>query len=382
MFNSITINYDKVTHTLGQIIECLLFYDEVNLVIKQDCLPDLWQRIGFDGLDRLKEYGLVLYIATNTIACGKFPGYGEDVRYVYLYSADMHYRVCEKSLKTFCQTEKLDREQTKIVEHYVDITQEFEFSNNALVAVHEDIYEHFIHKEILQEQLRELNYPISMFDRVNKYEFRKLEKGFVFDTNMATGELELKVAQCGQPGFRFRHSGLLLNMVEVYELMDFSLQKNSVLYTSSAQSLIVSCKQRNVLERYNKDKSAIENFEQAEVHPFTSIAEVIDSGSKSFEDIVDLLHAAREFKIWKSQLSDEKSFVEEFDRAMKVELPWTQRVAGKVLRFLFTQGVGFLCAPLGVVANGLDSLIVNNLRCGGWKPAQFVNGELKRFMET
>lgn len=382
MFNSITINYDKVTHTLGQIVECLLFYDEVNLIIKQDCLPDLWQHIGFEGLDRLREYGLVLYVATNAIACGKFPMCGEDVYYACLYSADMHYRVCEKSLKAFFETEKLDREQTKIVKHYVDITQEFEFSNNALAAVHEDIYEHFIHKEILQQQLREINSSISMFDRANKYEFRKLEKGFVFDTNMATGEMELKAAQCGQPSFRFRHKGLLLSMVEVYGLMDFSMQRNSVLYSSPAQSLIVSCKQRNVLDRYNKDKRTIEDFERAEVHPFTSIAEVIDSGSKSLEDIVDLLNAAREFKVWKSQLSDEKSFVEEFDRAMKAELPWTQRIVGKVLRFLFTQGVGFLSVPMGVVANGLDSLIVNNLGCGGWKPAQFVNGELKCFMET
>lgn len=382
MFHSITINYDRNTHTLGQIVECLLFYDEVNLIIKQGCLPDLWQCVGVDGLDRLREYGLVLYVATNAIGCSNIPGCGEDVYYTHLRNADMHYRVCEKSLKTFLATDKLDRGQTKKVEHYVEITQEFEFPDNALTAVREDIYEHSIHKEILQEQLREIDSPLSMFDRVNKYEFRKVERGFVFDTNMTTGELELNASRCGQSGFSFRHNKLLLSMVEVYGLMDFSLQRDSVLYTSPAQSLIVSCKQRNVLERYNKDKRAIDDFERVEVHPFTSIAEAIDSGAKSFEDMVGLLDAAREFKVWKSQLSDTKMFVAEFDRAMKAQFPWTQCVTGKVLRFLFTSAVGILNTPMGILANGLDSLIVDKLSYGGWKPAQFVNGKLKRFMRT
>lgn len=247
MFNAVTINFDRSTHTLGNLIECLLFYDEVFLIVGMDELPILWSKFGINELEKLKDYGLSIFIAVNPVSCGNIPGFGEDIRTFTLVDYDMRQRVCDKAVGYFFGVEKLDAKQQQIANHYFDLSNSFRYSQNALNAVHEDIYSNFVHKKILQAQLEEIQYPLSMYDTKNKYEFRKVEKGFVFKTNILTGEIEERAKHLGYTDMYFRHQRLLMQMAMTYGIIEFAAEKSSTLCTSRSQSLIVSCKQESLL---------------------------------------------------------------------------------------------------------------------------------------
>lgn len=384
MFESIVIKYNKHYHTLGNIIECLLFYDNVNLIVdKIEDLPSLWTRIGIDGLIRLKNYGLYLYMSTSTIGCGGITGKGEDVYYLQLSGESMRHRICEKAVKEFYETETLDSEKQKIVQLYHDASEDFSYSERARQAMHDDIYQHFVHKDILQAQLKEIGSPLSMFDPHNKYEFRKVSNGFVFNTTLLTGELEEQARRKGYVDMRFKHATFLIKLTELYGVMDLAADKNSALCVTPAESIIVSCKQKDILQRYSEEHTQIENFEKLEVSSFASIAEVVDSGEKSIDDICELLDCAQEFKDWKRSLSNESDFLVEYQKALQSNLPWVQRLPIKWTRLILTSGIGLIPlvgSVLGPVASGLDTFLIDKWQAGGWKPAQFVNGELKRFV--
>lgn len=385
MFESVVIKYNKHYHTLGNIIECLLFYDNVNLIIdKVEDLPSLWARTGIDGLVRLKNYGLHLYMATSTIACGDITGKGEDVYYFKLTEESMRHRVCEKAVKDFYEIETLDSEKQKIVQLYHDASEDFSYSERARQAMHDDIYQHFVHKDILQAQLKEIESPLSMFDPHNKYEFRKVSNGFVFNTTLLTGELEEQARRKGYLDMRFKHATFLIKLTELYGVMDLAAEKNSALCVTPSESIIVSCKQKDILQRYSEEHTQIGNFEKLELSSFASLAEVVDSGEKSIDDICELLDCAQEFKEWKSSLPSESEFLIEYHKALRANLPLMQRLPVKWARFIATTGIGaipLVGTILGPVVSGLDTFLLEKWQVGGWKPAQFVNGELKRFVE-
>ena len=386
MFNAITLNFDKNTHSFGNIVESLLFYDKVYLIISERTdLPLLWSKIGVDGLDRLKAYGLQIIMSSNIFAYGKLPvDGGEGLHRISLNGESLRHRILVKAALDFYNVQILNKEQEMLVQHYMDISAEYTYTKRIEDAVRDDIYQHFVHKEILQAQLKEINSPLSMYDPKNKYEFTHTINGCEHDINLATNELEEQAYQAGFPDMRFRLETFLIKIAEMYGVMEFAANNESSLSVSPAESLIVSCKQQDIFKRYSQDSTQIANFERLEVSQFSNIAEVVESGEKSFTEILNLLDKAQEFKKWKSCLPNESDFLVEYQNALKSNLPLVQRLPVKWLRYLITTGLGMIPVAgliAGPAATGLDTFLLDKWTIGGWKPAQFVNGELKKFVE-
>ena len=79
-------------------------------------------------------------------------------------------------------------------------------------------------------------------------------------------------------------------------------------------------------------------------------------------------------------MPDTADFILEYQKAMSAQLPWVQRTPIKVLRFLITNVAGFI-PVVGNVVSAFDTFVVDKWKAGGWKPAQFVTGNLKKFMD-
>ena len=385
MFNSITINYNDKTHTLGNLVECLLYYNDVYLIIsKVEDLPSLWSKIGVDGLIRLREYGLHLFMSTNVAAYGSFFKNAEDIQFVSLANEDMLHRVCEKAVKQYYDNDLLNNEQRLIVEQYYKVSESFSYSSDTRSAVLNDVCNHYLHKEILQCQLKEIDSCISMFNPRIRYEFRPVANGFVFDTNMSIGILEEQTKRAGYIDMSFKHASLLLKMTEVYGIMEFAAKMNSSLSVSPTESIIVSCKQKDILTKYRVEEEQIKNFERVMVSSYSNVANVIDMGNKSIDDICTLLDCAQDFKKWKKSLPDENDFILEYQKALNDNIPWLQRQSGKVTRFFVTSAIGLIPGVgniAGPLVGALDNFLLDKWISGAWKPSQFVNGELKKFVK-
>lgn len=379
MLQSLIIDFEPQCHTEGDLIESLLYYDEVHLIASMEGLEYLWRVIGVDMLEHLKEYGLKLHIATNQIGFADFPNWGEDVQFFHLQN--IQERIIEKSICNFYKernSQKTNCDYWK--NYYIDNSEVFEYSDIALSGLHDDIYQNDIHKKILQAQCEELGIQISIFK--NKYEFHHIKnKGFVFKTNLQTGELEL-MAKEKHTDFVFKHSNLLLKMAKIYGLMHFAAELNSSIYTTPCQSLMISCKQRDIIERYKNEQLSFRNFELINSIESRGIATAINSGERSWKEIYSLLEQAQVFKQWKKELPSDIDFVREFQKEIDKNVPWVQRTPLKVIRLLSAVLLGsFLGNGIAgsLLASTFDSFIIDKWKIGQWKPGQFVAGSLKKF---
>ena len=104
MFDSITIHYIPKQHSIGKLAECLLFYDEVNIILRPNSLAHLLQNIGINELDDLRAFGLKIYIATDYFAAMPI-GSGTRIMLLQTPHTDMHYRMIEMAMKEYFQTD-------------------------------------------------------------------------------------------------------------------------------------------------------------------------------------------------------------------------------------------------------------------------------------
>ena len=77
-------------HSIGKLAECLLFYDEVNIIFRPNSFAHLLQNIGINELDDLRAFGLKIYIATDYFAAMPI-GSGTRIMLLQTPHTDMHY---------------------------------------------------------------------------------------------------------------------------------------------------------------------------------------------------------------------------------------------------------------------------------------------------
>ena len=134
MFDSITIHYIPKQHSIGKLAECLLFYDEVNIILRPNSLAHLLQNIGINELDDLRAFGLKIYIATDYFAAMPI-GSGTRIMLLQTPHTDMHYRMIEMAMKEYFQTDVIAGKVRRRIIRYKDITQAFNFPKEALAEL-------------------------------------------------------------------------------------------------------------------------------------------------------------------------------------------------------------------------------------------------------
>ena len=97
MFNRIDIHYTNGM-TFGKVLECLLFYDKINLYTSNGSLPEILRMATPDELFELKNRGLHFYMETDNFgALQKKEGY--QIMLINLQNGDLYHRNVELSIK-------------------------------------------------------------------------------------------------------------------------------------------------------------------------------------------------------------------------------------------------------------------------------------------
>ena len=155
------------------------------------------------------------------------------------------------------------------------------------------------------------------------------------------------------------------------------------------KSMIVSSRIREVVRKASQGRERLEPFQELIVEGSRSVREVVNSGDRTFRDVIRLVAEAQKFKGWLSQTDEEVALRDEYCKSVAL-IDWAENLAPKYLRFLVMTGLsaaaGILLTPAAGVAAGIglsatDYFLLDRLM-KGWKPNQFVEGALKHFVET
>ena len=385
MFDSITIHYIPKQHSIGKLAECLLFYDEVNIILRPNSLAHLLQNIGINELDDLRAFGLKIYIATDYFAAMPI-GSGTRIMLLQTPHTDMHYRMIEMAMKEYFQTDVIAGKVRRRIIRYKDITQAFNFPKEALAELtNSTLYCNF-YKKVLYKEFDELGIEELYLSNSIDYTFENSNNCYLLKSNLNINELNALAKRKGlEYEFNFSQQGFLLSLVSAFSDMIIAANKNSDLLTSTSCSLILSQKLSDIIQKTNKNLNSVSAFQRIILPESKDIETIINSKEKPFYDFIKLLEKAQEFKKWKKEIPEEKNFIEEYTKAISKNSTWIERLPIKIMRFIIFESLGATLDMLG--SNGLaslglssfDSFIIDKL-IKRWKPNQFISNNLRKFL--
>jgi hypothetical protein len=161
----------------------------------------------------------------------------------------------------------------------------------------------------------------------------------------------------------------------------------SELAISETNAVVVSSRIENAIGKRIRSEQNLSLFQEFVFEDSRAIREAINNGHRNMQDVASLVASAKKFRNWVVEQPEQadlrKAYLAEVSK-----LGWSERLPRKTARWgLFTAAatilgaLGVLGTASGVALSAADTFLVDKL-AKGWKPNQFVEGPLRRFLGT
>jgi hypothetical protein len=206
----------------------------------------------------------------------------------------------------------------------------------------------------------------------------KHDSGFTVDTN-----INFKAINASRPAYLPElNAARFMGMVcEACNHLVLASRSNADLHTSSLTSVVSRNLMLPVLAHTERSDGNVERFQTMLFESGHAIAEAINSGQRSFDELIPVLARARNFKRWLSDHTAATELVHAYYRDVSTGT-WLTNLPLKTFRWLVTTSLGLIPAygtVAGAASSLVDSFLIDEL-AHGWRPNQFVDGPLRRFV--
>jgi hypothetical protein len=220
-----------------------------------------------------------------------------------------------------------------------------------------------------------------------RFRVHRENSAFFIDTNLDFVMLDAEYKR-GHPEDALRPALVLDLLYEGYAEVDFAASLATEMAPTPTQSVIARERIPSILEASGRSLDRLAAFKSFAIPHDGSIAQAINSGTRTFEDLRKLLDEAERFKKWVHGQAPEgdlaKAYVEEVTKPS-----WRTGSVIKNLRFILFNAAqiaagaavaGAKGALAGVALAATDSYLLDRL-LAGWRPHQFVRGPLEKFLD-
>lgn len=377
--------------SVGHIAEALLYYQKVHLFIDRGTLFNLVQQIGIDcilTLLRRTELSAVyceeaLATHTGSVGVSQYHNYvayrlfgHEEVGQLKTPVERLQYELERKGV-----TKKEAKRFSKI---FLDIVPIRKFSGN-----------HFIQGGITDAAKRDLldiEYAMQAIRKIIavtpggyavgddlKLEVINSELGLFVFTNIDLESINRRRMQAVPSVEPLTIAHLLSNILDARADLALASFYGGDFVTSAVTSSIIQVRYTELLRRSKLNVDSRRQFTEVVLPDSPSLAEVIDSGERSFNDFLSLLDRAARFKDWLKTVNPDEDLIHTYMRDISSE-GWIQQLPGKSLRYVLTSALGATNPAVGLASGFVDSFVVERL-LSGWRPNHFVSGKLSPFVQ-
>ena len=388
MFESIAFGRASLADvtSLGEFAECLLYYKKVHAIVDHGSFTRLARICGTETLLGLVEDGHVaITYLENRPAVSTRPLGGREQHGFHLMQG--------KGKESQNLVPQLFRELTgkegrgrrlarKLLDQMSTRTYNVADLGQSIGAIEEKAYTDRLVPQILTAL------GISQLPVAPRFRVSKEGDGFVIDTNLDFVTLNAEYMR-NNPDHSLNPALVLDLLYEGYAEVDFAATLATEMVPTPTESVIARERIALVLEAGGRSLNRLSTFKCFAIPHDGSIAELINSGARTFEDMRKLLSEADRFKAWVHGQPPEgdlaKAYVDEVTR-----LSWRTGSVTKNLRFILFNAAQIaagaaIAGPIGA-AGGLalaatDSYLLDRLLTG-WKPHQFVRGPLEKFLNS
>lgn len=218
-----------------------------------------------------------------------------------------------------------------------------------------------------------------------RFRIERQNQGFSVDTNVDF----LRLNECYHKIVSPEHSSIteayVLSLLQgAYEATYFAAALDSEVAVAPIERVVQSKAVEAIVRRRTQSESQIEGFIDLTLTDARTIREAVNSGAVPFVSVIKLLNSADKFRHWLREQPIEVGLLRAYYQET-IKDSWADRLPGKSARWGVFTGIGLAAdaygtAPWGTLAgvaiSAADSFLADKL-IKGWKPHQFVEGELK-----
>jgi hypothetical protein len=388
MFDSITFRNTVGPGPLldvGAIAEALLFYGRVSIVGNSGTLKALLAAIPpFVALGLLRDKRLEFhYLADQTGVSSAPTTTGRSLHELMRFSSPQHTieTVGQKAFRVAAGDTGQARLASSQFARLLHSLSHEEFDQKAVLASLRD------HRatERTVSALLSLAAPGYTTGEPLRFRIEQQNQGFFVDTNLDFEVLNSIYRQTVPSEHSTLSEAYLLALMQgAYEATYYAATLNSEIAVAPIQRVVLSAAVEAVVQRRAKSEQEIASFVDLTMQDARAIREAVNSGKVSFAEVVRLLDSADKFRHWLKEQPIDSELVRNYYQAV-VKDSWAENLPGKSVRWAVFTGLGLAADALGtapwgtlggVAISAVDSLICDKL-ISGWKPHQFVEGELK-----
>lgn len=212
-----------------------------------------------------------------------------------------------------------------------------------------------------------------------KLEVIESNLGFFIFTNIDLDVINKKRFHTLPPIEPLTIAHLLTNLLDARADLALASFYGGDFVTSAVTSSIIQARHAEFLRRSNINTASRRQFVEVVLPDSPSLAEVIDSGERSFDEFLLLLDRAGRFKEWLKKVNPDEDLIRSYMRDISSE-GWIQRLPAKSLRYMVTLALDATNPVAGLAAGFMDNFFIEKF-LSGWRPNHFVSGRLGPFIQ-
>jgi hypothetical protein len=179
---------------------------------------------------------------------------------------------------------------------------------------------------------------------------------------------------------------ILAEIVEGRAQLQYAAEYEGEISTDVMTTQILQLKCEEVIGRSSGSQKKIDLFQDRALEG-RAVRESINSGQRSFADLLTVIGKGRRFRDWVASREDDRDLLDAYYQEV-TRLSWVDRLPVKSVRWAVFGSTGIALAEAGVpqagpIAMGIgafDALLLDRL-ARGWRPNQFVENKLTRFVK-
>jgi hypothetical protein len=378
----------------GEIAEAMVFYGRVHLALDEGALRSLVRRVGIDDLITLAGSGnLQISVFRDVLATHETNGpagrFYEFISVEPLRSDKTEREPREIIQSAFLAGGEKPGKSRRAAQRFLD--------RCTVESINEGVSHELGIPELSREDLRDSRYVEKAIEAAlgvmapgyrlpweMQFRLDQRENGFRLQTNLdiaAINRAHLLAFPGSDADITF---ALLLDAIHGARGDLFLAARHSAeLVTSRLSSAVISERLRLMASRLPESRLDQARLFQEEVLAISSVREVINRKERTVRELLELVEAAERFRDWLREAPADGRLIREYVQAISAE-SWLDRLPIKSLRYIIFTAAGaaldaLVFPGLGALLGLGDTFMLDKLG-RGWRPNQFVDDDLARFL--
>ena len=393
MFDSITLGpfgSPNASIDVGLLAECLLFYRKVRVITSAETFKTLFRICGADELLELCEMGSleIVFLENMTMITSLETSVGVCHDHGLMSSPVL--RLSRTARRVADEEGAISgRKANRLFDKLIKVVKRSEYDAEIIKGSQEDLKNRAYLEAAVRSTLSYLVPEYVLPDSIVFWPHSVPKFGVRYETNIDFPEVnDYYHRHVSKKDATLTPAYLLAQITAAESDIVFASRSSSEFAVDPLKSLIVSSRLTEIIRKSTAGKEKLEAFQEVVVDESRSVREAVNSGDRTFRDVIHLVEKAHKFKKWIEETGEDSLLRDDYCKAVAAT-DWADGLPPKSVRFLVMTGLstiaGLVLTPAAGIAAGVslsaaDYFILDRI-LKGWKPNQFVEGSLKPFLK-